>query len=171
MKGILIIFLLLLIIILLLYYSKNEYFEQDNCTFLNKNQCKIDGLNCGWSVSNNGISKCLPGDEYGPFLNKEADNWWFKNKCIYGNECRNGDIQRMRNTNFKPRSWDNQSPDCSLNEPKYVKTFNYHGDLIHENIFIRQDNGKKGEHILSQKYKPETIYRHDGPLYTQICTS
>ncbi len=165
------IILVTIIILLIIYSYKIEYFNQDSCKHLNEKQCKTDGVNCGWSVNNNGNSECLPGDDFGSFLNKKSDNWWFKNKCIYGNECRNGDIQRMRNTNFTPRSWNNQSPDCSLSEPKYVKTFNYHGDLIHENIFLRQDNGKKGEQIMIQKYKPEIIYRHDGPLYSQICYS
>ncbi len=172
MKFIFIIIIFLFIFIILSLYKINESFTNNRCSHLSELECKKKGQKCGWSVLDNGKSTCIPGDNYGPLMNYKTDNWWYKNKCIFGNECRSGDVYRLRDSNYKARTWHpSVDVECTFEEPKYVKEFIFDNNKIYENIYIRLDNGQKGNQVLSQEYTPNTIYRHDGPLLTQSCTS
>ena len=170
MKFIFILFILIFIILVL--HNRNESFNSNVCSNLRELECKNNGQKCGWSVMNNGNTNCIPGDNFGPFLNYQTDNWWYKNKCIFGNKCRNGDNYRLRDTNYIDRTWSPKTDvECTFEESKYIKEFSFYNNKIYENIYLRLDNGQKGDQVLSQEYTPNTIYRHDGPLLSQYCTS
>lgn len=164
------IIILLIIIIFLFYINSFEKFTVQECTFLSKNKCKSYGHHCGWSVTDTGNGNCIPGDAFGPYNNKKTDNWWYNNHCIYGNECRNGDVSRMRGIKYTDRTWDNNNiNNCNDKEPLYVKNYTINKENISENIFNWSNNGAKGELILKKIYDQNTLYNYDKPLYHNNC--
>ena len=70
--------------------------------------------NCGWCIDKNVNGKCVRGNKSGPkYIKKQkCSNWWYRNKCIYGNQCK---------PSYKPPS---KSPDNIKKDENWEKIFN-----------------------------------------------